>query len=83
MNPFLLAATALLIGFLPIGLVCVRGGTFDALAALELGGAQATVILLCLAEGFRRPVYFDVPVVCAVLCWVSGMIFARFLGRHI
>lgn len=83
MNAFLIAATLLLLGFLPIGFVAVRGRMFDALAALELAGAMATTILLCLAEGFRRPVYFDLPILCAVLTWVSGMIFARFLGRHI
>lgn len=83
MNDFLLAATVMLAGFIPIGVVCLRGGPMDALAALELAGALATTILLCLAEGFGRSSYFDVPVACATLTWVSGLIFARFLGRHI
>jgi multisubunit Na+/H+ antiporter MnhF subunit len=82
-NAFLVAATAMLAGFVPAGVVCLRAGPIDALAALELAGALATTILLCLAEGFGRSVYFDVPVVCAAVTWVSGLIFARFLGRHI
>jgi multisubunit Na+/H+ antiporter MnhF subunit len=82
-NEFLLAGTVMLAGFVPVGVVCLRGGPIDALAALELAGALATTILLCLAEGFGRPSYFDVPVVCAVVTWVSGLVFARFLGRHI
>ena len=83
MNVFEWAATAMLAGFLPIGLVALRAGPVDALAGLELAGALATTILLCLAEGFGRSSYFDVPVVCAAVTWVSGLIFARFLGRHI
>jgi multisubunit Na+/H+ antiporter MnhF subunit len=82
-NEFLLAATVMLAGFVPVGIVCLRAGPIDALAALELAGALATTILLCLSEGFGRSFYFDVPVVCAALTWVSGLVFARFLGRHI
>jgi multisubunit Na+/H+ antiporter MnhF subunit len=82
-NDFLLAATAMLAGFVPVGIVCLRGGPIDALAALELAGALTTTILLCLAEGFGRASYFGVAVVCAALTWVSGLVFARFVGRHI
>ena len=83
MNAFTLAATVMLAGFVPIGAVAVRAGPIDALAGLELAGALATTVLLCLAEGFGRPSYFGVAVVCAAVTWVSGLIFARFLGRHI
>jgi multisubunit Na+/H+ antiporter MnhF subunit len=83
MNGFEWAATAMLAGFVPIGVVIIRGGVIDALAALELAGALAKTILLCLAEGFGRSSYFDVPVVCAAVTWVSGLLFARFVGRHI
>jgi multisubunit Na+/H+ antiporter MnhF subunit len=83
MNAFTLAATVMLAGFVPILAVAVRSGPIDALAGLELAGALATTILLCLAEGFGRSSYFDVPVVCAAATWVSGLVFARFLGRHI
>ena len=83
MNEFLIAALVMMAGFIPVGIVCVRGGPFDALAGLELSGALATTILLCLAQGFERSSYFGVAVVCAVLTWLSGMVFARFLGRHL
>jgi multisubunit Na+/H+ antiporter MnhF subunit len=82
-NAFEWAALAMTAGFVPVGVVMLRSGPIDALAGLELAGALATTILLCLAEGFGRSSYFDVPVVCAAVTWVSGLIFARFLGRHI
>ena len=83
MNAFEWAALAMLAGFVPVGVVALRGDPIDALAALELAGGLATTILLCLAEGFGRSSYFGVAVVCAAVTWVSGLIFARFLGRHI
>ncbi|MGN6377525.1 MAG: monovalent cation/H+ antiporter complex subunit F [Gaiellales bacterium] len=83
MNAFLIAATVMLAGFVPILAVCVRGRPMDAVVALELGGALVTTVLLCLAEGFHRSIYLDVPIMAAVLSAVGGLIFARFLGRHI
>jgi len=80
-NAFTIAATALLAGFVPCGIVCLRSRPIDGVVALELGGAVATLVLLCLAEGFHRSSYFNLPVICAVLVWVSGLVYARFLGR--
>lgn len=82
MNAFTIAATALLVGFVPIGIVCVRGRELDGVVALELAGAVAALVFLCLGEGFHRSAYFDVPIVCAALSWVSGMVFVRFFARN-
>lgn len=81
MNAFLIAATALLAGFLPLGWVCMRERAIDGVVALEVAGSLTTLVLLCLAEGFHRSAYAGVAVVCAALSWVTGLVFARFLGR--
>lgn len=81
MNAFTIAALALLLGFVPIGFVCLRRHELDGVVGLELAGAVATLVFLCLGEGFHRSSYFDVPVVCAALSWVSGMVFVRFFAR--
>jgi multisubunit Na+/H+ antiporter MnhF subunit len=82
-NAFTIAGTALLAGFVPLGYVCLREREIDGVAALELCGVLATLIFLCLAEGFHRGVYFTVPVVCAVATWTGGLVYARFLGRYL
>jgi multisubunit Na+/H+ antiporter MnhF subunit len=82
-NAFTVAATALLAGFLPIGYVCLRERELDGVVALELAGALATLILLCLGEGFHRSAYFNLPVVCVALTWIGGLVFARFFGRFL
>jgi len=81
MNAFETAALALLFGFVPLGWVCLRERVIDGVVALELAGALATLVLICLAEGFHRGVYLGVAVVCAAATWISGFVFARFLGR--
>jgi multisubunit Na+/H+ antiporter MnhF subunit len=80
-DAFLMAAVALLAGFVPLGWVCVRRKEIDGVVALQVAGVLTTLILLCLAEGFHRSVYAGVAVVSAALTWVSGFVFARFFGR--
>ena len=81
MNAFEAAALALLAGFVPLGWVCLREQVIDGVAALELAGALATLVLLCLAEGYHRGIYLGVAVVCAAVTWISGFVFARFFSR--
>jgi multisubunit Na+/H+ antiporter MnhF subunit len=82
-NAFTTAALALIAGFVPLGVVCLRERPLDGAVALQLAGATTTLVLVCLAEGFHRSSYFDVPVVCAVVTWVGGLVFARFFGRFL
>jgi multisubunit Na+/H+ antiporter MnhF subunit len=81
-NAFTTAATALLLGFVPLGWVALRERPIDAVAALELAGALTTMILLCLGEGLHRSAYFGVPIVCAVLTWIGALVFTRFFARE-
>lgn len=81
MNAFTVAALALVVGWLPLLYVIVRHRAIDGLVALELAGTVAVLVLLCLAEGFHRSFEYGVAVIAAVLSWLSGMTFARFLGR--
>jgi multisubunit Na+/H+ antiporter MnhF subunit len=80
-NVFVIAAFALLLGFVPLGLVCLFAREIDGVAALELCGSLATLVLLCLAEGFHQSFAFDVPVICAAGTWIGGLAFARFFSR--
>jgi multisubunit Na+/H+ antiporter MnhF subunit len=80
-NAFTIAATILLFGFLPLGLVASRARAIDGVVALELAGTVATLVLLCLAEGLHRSYLYTVPVVAALMSWIGGLVFARFLGR--
>jgi multisubunit Na+/H+ antiporter MnhF subunit len=81
MNVFVVAAIAMLIALIPCGIVVVRGEVMAAVAAFEAISSVVIVILVLLAEGFRRSAEFELPVVLAVLLLGSGLVFVRFLER--
>jgi hypothetical protein len=82
-NAFLWAGTVLLALLVLPGLVCVRARPIEGVVALELGGTVVTTALLCLAEGFQRNVYFNLPLVAAGATWIGGLVFVRLLGRRL
>ena len=81
MNAFLVAATALLCAYVPLGWVAARRRPIDGLLAVQLTGTIGTVVLLCFAEGFHRSFVDTVAIMSALVSWMGGMVFARFLGR--
>jgi multicomponent Na+:H+ antiporter subunit F len=83
MNAWLIAAIALLPGFVPCGVVIVRARLVDAVIALNLSGVLATLELVLLAEGLGRAPFYDLALVLAVLTFAGGLVFLRFLGRWI
>lgn len=83
MNAWLVAATVLLLGLVPCGLVMFRGTIVEALVALQMAGVLQTVALLLLAEGYHRAPFFDLAVVLALLAFAGGLVFARMLERWV
>jgi multicomponent Na+:H+ antiporter subunit F len=81
LNVWLIAATVLLAGLVPCGLVCLRAPLLDAIAGIELATSVATLVLVLLAEGFHRPSYFTLPIVLAALSFTGGLALVRFLAR--
>jgi multicomponent Na+:H+ antiporter subunit F len=78
---FVIAAIAMLAAVLPCGIVAVRGSLMAAVVAYEAVSAIIVIVLVLLAEGFRRPGEFELPVLLAVLLFGSGLVFVRFLER--
>jgi multicomponent Na+:H+ antiporter subunit F len=81
MNVWLIAATVLLLGLIPCGVVCLTAPVMDRLVALQLAGVVSTLVLLLLAEGFQRSSYIDLALTLAVLSFTGGLTCARFLER--
>jgi multisubunit Na+/H+ antiporter MnhF subunit len=81
MNAFTWASFGLIVGFVPLAAFMLLAPEIDGVVALSLCGTLATLALLCLGEAFHRSAYFDVPVACAAMTWIGGLVFARFFGR--
>lgn len=81
MNSFVIAAIVMLVAVIPCGIVVVRGKVMDAVVGYEAVSSIVVMVLVLLAEGFRRPGEFELPVLLAVLLFGSGLVFVRFLER--
>ena len=77
----MVAAIAMLVALVPCGILLLRGTIMDAVVAYEAISAIAVMVLILLAEGFRRPGEFELPVLLAVLMFGSGLVFVRMLER--
>ena len=82
MNFWLWGATALLVGLIPCGIVCLRFPLLDALVAVELATTVVTLVLVLLCEGFARPEYYTLPLVLAPLALAGGLVFVRLYGER-
>jgi multicomponent Na+:H+ antiporter subunit F len=78
---YLIAAAVMLVGLAPLIVFATRASPPDGLVALNIGGDIATLVLLLLAAGTGREPFFDLAVVSALLSFVGGLAYARFLER--
>lgn len=81
-DAFLVAAVVLVLALLPLGYVALRSASVSGLVALALGGAVTTMALVCVAIGTGGTASSGAALVCAVMTWVSGLVYARFLDRE-
>ena len=81
MNAWLAAAAATMLLLVPCAVRAMRGGTFDRLLGMQLGGTVTALALVMLGQGFDRAVYYDLALVFGVLSSVGTLAFVRFLER--
>ncbi len=81
MNAWLMAATALLFGLVPCGIVVFKGTAVDRLVGLEMAGIVEILILILLAQGINNPNFYDLALALSLLAFGGGLVFARFLER--
>lgn len=81
MNPWLVAAAAMLICTAPVAALLARGKLISALVAYEMISSVAIMVLVLVAEGFDRSGEFELPVMLALLLFGSGLVFVRALER--
>lgn len=81
MSSFVIAAIAVLVALVPLGVVLCRAEVMSAVVAYEAIGSVAVLVLMLLAEGFRRSGEFELAVLLAVLLLGGGLVFVRFLER--
>ena len=81
MSSFVIAAIAMLVALIPLGVVLCRADMMSAVVAYEAIGSVAVLVLMLLAEGFRRSGEFELAILLAVMLLGGGLVFVRFLER--
>jgi multicomponent Na+:H+ antiporter subunit F len=83
MNPWLVAAAGVSATLIPCADMCLRGSPERRLAGLEMTCLIVTIALVLFTIGFGRLPFMDLPIALAIMSFGGGLVFARFLGKHL
>lgn len=83
MNVWLAAGAAVTAALIPCADMCLRGEPERRLVGLEMAGMLATVAMVLFTVGFGRLPFMDLPLALAIMSFGGGLVFARFLEKHL
>lgn len=83
MNAWMLTAVVTSASLIPCAWACLRGTPERRLVGLEMTGIIITILLVLLTMARRRPPFIDMPLTLALLTFGAGVVFARFLEKHL
>jgi len=83
MNPWLTASYAVACCLVPCAVMCLRGSPEKRIVGLEMASVIVTLLLALLTVGTNRLVFMDLPLTLAILTLGGGLVFARFLEKHL
>lgn len=82
-NLWIAASVLTGISLIPCAFMCLSGSPERRLVGLEMAGILATIILVMLTIGYGRLPFIDLPLAMAILVFGAGLVFARFLEKHL
>lgn len=83
MNPWIVTAVVTGASLIPCAWMCLRGSAERRLVGVEMTGIIVTVELVLLTVGYGRLPFIDLPLTLALLAFGAGLVFARFLEKHL
>lgn len=83
MNLYILAGLGVSAALLPCADMSLRGSPERRLVGLEMAGIIVIVAMTLLTVGFGRAPFIDLPLALAIMSFGGGLVFARFLGKHL
>lgn len=82
-NAWLLSAAAVSAALLPCAVMCLSGTPERRLVGLEMTSTLITLVMVLLTLGFGRLPFIDLPLTMAIMSFGGGLVFARFLEKHL
>ena len=83
MNAWLLAGAAVSASLIPCADMCLRGTPERRLVGLEMASMLVTIAMVMFTVGFGRSIFIDLPLALAIMSFGGGLVFARFLEKHL
>lgn len=68
---------------IPCAWTCLRGSPERRLVGLEMTALVITIVMVLVTVGEGRLIFMDIPLALAVLAFGAGLVFARFLEKHL
>lgn len=83
MNFWMMMATATGASLIPCAWTCLHGTPERRLVGLEMTTVVITIVMVLLTLANGRLPFMDIPLTLAVLAFGAGLVFARFLEKHL
>ena len=83
MNPWILTASVTGACLIPCAWSCLHGSAEKRLVGLEMATIVVIIVLVLLTIGYGRLPFIDIPLTLAILSFGAGVVFARFLEKHL
>jgi multicomponent Na+:H+ antiporter subunit F len=82
-NIWLLAAVTVCATLVPCADMCLRGSPERRLVGLEMTSVMITLAMVLFTVGMDRIPFIDLPLALAIMSFGGGLVFVRFLEKHL
>jgi multisubunit Na+/H+ antiporter MnhF subunit len=82
-NAWLMAGGAVSATLIPCAFMCLRGSPARRLVGVEMASIVITLAMVLFTIGFGRLVLIDLPLALAIMSFGGGLVYARFLEKHL
>jgi multisubunit Na+/H+ antiporter MnhF subunit len=82
-NAWLLSGGAVCVALLPCADMCLRGSPERRLVGFEMTSTVVTIAMVLFTVGLGRSPLMDLPLTLAIMSFGGGLVYARFLGKHL
>lgn len=83
MNAWLIAGIVISGCLVPCADMCLRGSPERRLVGIEMTGIIVTLVLVLFTVGTHRLPFIDLPLTLAIMSFGGGLVFARFIEKHL
>jgi multicomponent Na+:H+ antiporter subunit F len=82
-NFWLIAGALVAASLIPCADMCLRGSPERRLVGVEMTSVLIIISMVLFTIGFGRSIFIDLPLALAIMSFGGGLVYARFLEKHL